>query len=462
MARCYVVPADDQFGHAGQQWCTDDQGNFWQRREGVDPPVGGGSTPTPPQQPATPSAPAGSAGTATPTNSLPAGISPETALAARQLADNSAQIAYLNKKLELDRTQGQQLDERERIRLAQEAAAQAWKQTYERETLNQSNAKLMGYSQMLGPGTGAKINAAGEKLRADPAYQAVAQRATAGDQQALAQLKQMQIAEIANQTGLPVERATALHAALAQRRDALGGRLMSAEDIDRFVAQSPDFQAQTLEREQYGTDTALKYLQLRSQMRGPENAFAYAAALRDTPESVRNLINQAAGRANLPGLAVPAPLTGPASAGVLGPGSMNYSTQGGTPAQAGAVMSGVDPRPGAAQGEPMRSAAVVPQTGAGGTGFGTTAPGTMNYQRQGGTLGQPVQGPNARSQVDPTTGLLRSSAWNPQEIQRTGDYQKKLLLAGYEAAGADKDAVLDEYKRSLPRYSGALRGRIAA
>jgi hypothetical protein len=201
-----------------------------------------------------------------------------------------------------------------------------------------AQAKVFGYSPTLGQGTGAKLQQAANQLRSDPGYQAVAQRAGQGDAQAMAQKRQMEIGIIANTTGLTMEKAAALSGQFEQRRQAMGGALMGPEEIDRFLAQSPEFQTQTLEREQYGTNAALDYMKLRASMSGrPEDAFTYAATIRDTPDSIRNLINSAAARVNLPGLAYPG--------GQAGQMAMERAAL-----PAGVGLSGPDPRADAAAG----------------------------------------------------------------------------------------------------------------
>lgn len=150
----------------------------------------------------------------------------------------------------------------------------------------------------------------------------------------------------------------------------------------------------TLEREKYGTDTALKYQEMLNNRRGPDDAFVYASMIRDTPQSIRDVINAAAGRVNLPGLRYP-----------------------GSPA---------------------------------GSEFGG---GRMVYDRTAQVM--PDQRPGAPA-------LTAPDQLNPQDYQRAPDYLKKLMWAGYEATGMDKQDAQDRYFRSLPAYSGPRSGRMAA
>src|SRR4029450_8419125 len=59
------------------------------------------------------------------------GANPATFQPAINLADNAAQIAYNNARLALDRELGLQRNEREKERIALEAARDAWNKTYQ-------------------------------------------------------------------------------------------------------------------------------------------------------------------------------------------------------------------------------------------------------------------------------------------------------------------------------------------
>ncbi len=57
----------------------------------------------------------------------------------------------------------------------------------------------------------------------------------------------------------------------------------------------------TLDRQKHESETALGYMNLLSQLRGPRNAFQFARVLNGTPEGLRDIMRAAAGQYNLPG-----------------------------------------------------------------------------------------------------------------------------------------------------------------
>lgn len=506
--RSYIAPPDDPNGNAGKLIWTDDQGHF--QVGGTNPegpaspaPVTGGLGPS---APATGS-PTGSVGASEAQYALNAWIAAQTA---KNNADrlNLLDIPAWQKKAAID-------DADLKLRQAQEARASLndeARRALDQQTLAISVGQLTGrynggatlaaqqtsgYMSTPGleSGAGSRIIGAADQLRANPAYQELQRRAADGDPQALTQKRQMEIAAIASATGLSMERAGALSNQFEARRNALGGQLMGAEDIDRLIGNDPSFQTPTLEREKEQNANAVSVLTLQSQLRGPDNAFAYARTLQGVPDSIRQSIGRFATNAGVAGYAGQNDL-GPASVGglvrdatatpgygVSGPGRTSYSQAGiaaGDPAigaqyaaavpRYGVTMSGVDPRVSApvtnyGMGRTLEGQRVDQGATTGGIdprppemgGQGQMGPGTMNYQRQ--ATGQPV---NVAANVPRYGAPQHLYQLSPQDWNRTNVYGQKLYLAGQEAIGRDKEAELDMYRKSLPKYGGAARGRIAA
>lgn len=294
--RCYVEPSGP---NAGQHWCTDDAGNFWRRRDS-DPPVSnagpsqqpgsGTTTPNPGSASATPTvAPA----SATATGGIDA--------AALQWALN-AQIAAQAAKTNADRLNLLDIPKWQKdaaiaeadlkLRQAQEARAalnDEQRRQLDAQAAAINAARVSGYMPQAGPRVGDLVaqgwNKAVAEGRANPqTAAAIWHQAVGADANQAAQL-----AEWGKQYSITF------------------GHPPDNDEIDakvRSLGLNP--QAPTLEREQYGTNTALEYQRILASKAGrPEDAFTYAGMIRDTPDSIRNIVNTAAARVNLPGLRVP-------------------------------------------------------------------------------------------------------------------------------------------------------------
>lgn len=297
---------------------------------------------------------------------------------------------------------------------------------------------------------------------------------------------------------------------------------------------------------------ALSALTLLSNLRGPENAFAYANTLANLPESVRQTI--AAAQQNLPTAYGP---RNPAQAGLLGDvtgrtglGQAQTQQSGNAAMASPAVLQGlpaatgprttVDPmaayRAGAGPAQPGSSvdqmgriyddgrvpagptgqpgvyAPVQPvlRTGQADVSFadasrGNPQPG-MSYAQVITPAGGATQQTQSVLRMDPATqaaigaqvgappatgvqtgtpalvaapgvGGVPPTGYGPRtqpavlplpnqisptDFNNTNIYARKLMLAGYENAGQDKEAVMDAYNRSLPRAYGPRTGRLRA
>jgi hypothetical protein len=230
----------------------------------------------------------------------------------------------------------------------------------------------------------------------------------------------------------------------------------------------------------------MEALTLLSNLRGPENAFAYANTLQNLPPSIRANIQAAMGR-------LPFTAQNPAQRGLFG--DVGVGT--GQPALPGALRAGMTPAQpwmGAATGQEMtrgaselgpgpfelqaggRTAAAgggpmaylpAPQAAAPAGPAGQMAQGAAQqaYRQQAGPVG-----PGSGLEQMPTTygprtapavaaGMQAPSQWSPTAYNQTGDYARRLQLAAYENVGEDPREVMDQYRRSLPVATGPRVGQ---
>lgn len=496
-------------------------------------PSGAPPAPTPTSAPG-----GGGAGGAPAAGSAPSGGSSGVGLndaAAR--AANDAVLAFLAKRRleEIDLPVANEQIAASRAERTRQDALAIWKQTYEQATLTGSyggsptldatktGADITGYTGGAGTaGNGQRVLDAMAALRGEAGYQAVYQRAAAGDQAAVAQLRAMEAARVVQATGGALTQEQALQAVNQMRATtATAGGYAGApsqaaqiEGILRGIApgtatldRERDIGRLDLDREiergKLGLDqekeqnsTLVSVLNLLSTLRGPENAFAYANTLANVPESVRQNIQAAMGR-------LPVAPRNPAAAGVwndvraqqaqatamgqpamaqdqMGIGAFEQGQQGARPAPAWSAQGGptasIMPMMAQDPGVGMTPASPVPS----GTppGFfpsmtNTTPIGVYGAQPEI-VSGQPLMSQDPRGPapaygprtqpVSPAAaaGLSAPNQWSPTAYNNTDVYARKLELAAYEQAGEDPESVQWRYQQSLPRAFGPRTGRLRA
>lgn len=411
-----------------------------------------------------------------------------------QLMNNAATIAYQTKRLELDRDIANRLDEREKQRLAQEAARDAANQVAERARLTgtypdgtptldaqKTRADITGYQPAAGAGKGQAVLDAMTAVRANPQYQALARAAAAGDQTAAGRMQAMEAAGVQQAAGVTAEQAAAAVTQLRGMTAGAGGQQSSAATVETVLGQvAPG--AATFAREQEQNRTGLEALRLLSTLRGPENAFVYANTLASMPDSIRQQIQAAMGR-------LPIQAQTPAQRGVLGdvgaggmvhggpvltrddpgavgggartlptPGGLDFGMPAGSPTAPGPVPGGGQvatggPTPILRQGEPTVRiqpvmAAGAPLSPAGGTP-GANPLATMPVLSRPGVVPQ-------------AGGMVAPNQLNAADVTHANPYAKSLLWAGYENQGQDPKAAEWEFLNSLPIRSGPKQARIRA
>jgi hypothetical protein len=384
------------------------------------------------------------------------GYNPGAANTALQLAQAAAQQAYLNERLrQVDIPQMQNLDARERERLAQEKARDAYNQAFQQAQLTQQQGQLTGYVQpQQGQGPAGAAQAAFMALPAAQRTAEAAARIWAAQNPGLSPQDAARMAQAGHD----------YYAATGQvMPDAVAQQHLARITGGRVTGQTP-----TLPREQMQNQTMLQMLDLQSRLRGPGDWVQYMQTVQSTPPELRDVINQAAGRFRLPG-AQP----GAASVG----GLVNDLSRGPGAYAAGGVYGG---QPSAAAPVPASSA---------GRAWGVSQPGMMypqveapgnpswearNPQANPGVGGAPVIGPGAGANGSGTS-YGRMPAWDPfqrpqpqtalplanqlpRSFATASPDVQDMILSPYEAAGQSKRQVVYDFEKSLPAYGGPRRG----
>lgn len=467
--RSYIAPPDDPNGNAGKLIWTDDQGHFQ---------VGGNN-------PETPTAPPGTGTTsATPTSVAGSDVADilKLQLAAAQ-ANQASQIAYNNAVLELQRQNAGHQWGFQQEQLAQAAAHDAWQKSVAESGVDVQ--RLLAHVQE-GLATGTYNGAPTLQAQEASGYLS----APGGSVTERAQAAYVQARDAAAAAGRPFDgRATREYLwqtiggltpqaaqQLNQRLEeyqARTGTTMPVDLTDQNVrALGGAAGTPTLAREQEQNRTGLGLLNLASQLRGPDNAFAYANTLASVPESMRQSLNQMMARSGisyggpstsgLGGVAAQigaGNINGQAGAGQMGPGTMNYQTD---PTAGMMVYDRNAAEASAPNGVPPTGTPQMP------TYTGPQAavdPNPNGQMGPGRNLGPMVVGANGVATHAPSSNTAQPqhiAEYSPTDWNNTNTYTKRLLLAGQEAMGRDKDAEMDEYQRRLPKYTGPRSGRIAA
>lgn len=486
--------------------------NDYNARSGSGASAGGGSAPGGAGAGPAPSPPgAAPAGAASPSGSSPGSLfNPSAASAA-----NAAVLAFLEQR-RIDEIEKPELALKTQTELAamrRDDALAVWKQAYEAATLTgnlngtptldaiKQNADLTGYTGQ------------GYATRAQAAYTGLAPgQQTAANASAIWQ----QIVP-----GLTPEEAAAMDAA-GHQYYAVTHQVMpddvAAQNLARITGGriTGTGSSPTAAYQHQQNQDAISALTLLSNLRGPENAFAYANTLANLPESVRATI--AAAQQNLPTAYGP---RNPAQAGLLGDvtgqtGLGQAQTQQGgyaamaspqvgaglpaatgprttmTPdmvagpgvgampvlrtAQAGgsfADASRGNPQPGMSYAQvitpaggatqqtqpfmrmdPATQAAIGAQAGAPATGGVQTG--------RPVEVAQPGVGYGPRTQPQAPRLPFAANQLSPTDINRTDPYAQKVMWAGYENAGGDIASGQWQYQNSLPKAYGPRTGRLRA
>lgn len=394
-------------------------------------------------------------------------VDPAAIKALMDLASQNAQQAYLNARLELEKQTAGQAWTAKQEELAQAAAHDAWSKTIAGREADVQEAATSGYIGGVNQ-VADRVSAAWNRL---PPEQRTGANAAA--------IWKTQV------PGLTDAEAVAMNDA-AHQFAAVNGTAMPADIVGQTLAAITNGritgQTATLGREQEQNKTGLALLDWVSRNRGPDNAFAYAAGLANVPPAMRAQLDAMMQRAGIayqvPGLGT---VAGQLSQG--GFGGMTQQGYGGVQQAAPAGMVQSTPTVGAAGMTQQIQPAMVAAPGVGGTATPTATGGQtqsstpyMTYTgpgspSAGGVTGQPATPPtgltqtsgNAMTYTGPAAGapaVQHLYQMSPQQLNNTPDYVKRLMLAGLEAGGEDKQNELDQYQLSLPKYSGPTRATV--
>lgn len=236
----------------------------------------------------------------------------------------------------------------------------------------------------------------------------------------------------------------------------------------------------TLEREQFEAQTALGYLNLLANLRGPQNAFQYAKVIGNTPAGLRDIVRAAAGQFPManPTIRPDVPTVPQSPAGLLN------DALGGVPTGGPPTSTGLPPLPppnvnlpGTGNNQSTSGGTVSPpgvQAPVYWWNYEPSGDGSYNIYPPGvpappnnGQFSSPTAIPGQEgaqmAQTFGMTPLPLPNQWSPQNINKMIDYQKDLLLAAYENQGHDPNAVWQTFQRSLPRATaGTAQGSVAA
>lgn len=441
---------------------------------------GGSSQGAPPAGPSVGAAGPGSAGPAASPSGSSANPQFNTGAAS---AANAAVLAFLEQR-RIDEIEKPELALKTQTELAQmrrDDAAQVWKQAYEQATLT---GNLNGTPTLDAAAQAAKLTGytgQGYASQAQQAFQNLPAAQRTGD--AAARIWQNIV------PGLSPQEAAAMNEAGHQYYAATGQVMpdaVAAQNLARITnnrvtgtgaSPTPEFQ------HQQNQDT-ISALTLLSNLRGPENAFAYANTLANLPDSVRQAIG--AGMQNLPLTA-----RNPAQAGLLGDvtgqtglGQAQQQVAQGMPAATGPrTTMGTDlmAAPGVGGMPVLRSAAVQPEANQQ-TQSLMGAPLRMNSATQAGigaNTGMPSTGggvqtgtpalvaaPSVGAAYGPRTQPagprlpFNANQLSPTDMNRTDPYAQKVMWAGYENAGGDISSGQWQYQHSLPTATGPRTGRL--
>ena len=217
----------------------------------------------------------------------------------------------------------------------------------------------------------------------------------------------------------------------------------------------------------------MAYLNLLSQLRGPQNYFQYQNVLGSTPGGMRDLYAAAMGQYVPGGGATTGAQPQAASLqGLMGDVSGNpyYGQGGGQLGQPNVYQGGQGSygpqqyqyRGGANQAQTgyWQGGAAAPQTSeqAGGLAWGMNDKGQQAQTGQawgsGIGIGSQQATPQQQAQgLGNGTNLPAPNQISAQSWHNMAPSQQQLLLSGYEAAGWNKDDVLGLMNQSLPRYA---------
>lgn len=457
----YVSVVNGQTNVLGSQ--NEAENDFNQRTGGGSPqgapPAGSGAGAPAPGS-------AGAGASPAPATPAPAG-GPVGLNAPAAAAANAAVLAWLAQRRldEIDKPEFALKTQTELAQMRRDDAAQVWKQAFEQATLTGNlngtptldatklGADLTGYT---GQGYASAAQAAFNNL---PPAQRTGDAAARIWQNVVPGLSAQEAAQM-NEAGHQYYAATGQvmpDAVAAQNLSKItGGRVTGTG-----AQATPAFQHQQ-------NQDAISALTLLSNLRGPENAFAYANTLAGLPDSVRQAIG--AGMQNLPLTA-----RNPAQAGLLGDVTGQAGQQ---PMQQGGNALVAAPGVGGTPVTGPRTAAVqpAPTSGVGGATQRTQSvlrmdPATQAAVAAGGTQqsgpalvaapgvgGTPVYGPRTQ----PPRLPFAANQLSPTDINRTDPYAQKVMWAGYENAGGDISSGQWQYQKSLPVATGPRTGRLRA
>jgi hypothetical protein len=428
-------------------------------------------------------------------------INLQAAQLAAQVAQQAAQQEFQRMRFtELEQPQFAHLSEMDKEQLAFQKAQQAFTEAFQTASLTgqwngapttmeqqRLTENQMNEAQLTGMYQGQQTTAEQQRLIANAMSEAGITGMYQGQQTA-------------------AERAAAFERAVTQA--GLTGTYEGQQTIDWLARQAGITgyfnNAPTLQREQMQNENSLSLLNLQSQLRGPRNAFQYANLIASTPQGLLGDLNAMIGRSQVPASAGYQPGMGglqPANLGTMygdmlggaqGPGGFTqpYAPQA-SPAAAQVpayMMGGVSPVGAIREFYPRMEPANTPfyeqaatqATTEAASPFqmnpvGQQAPSNLyNYQPTGDgrfyTYPPGMMAPPEAQQYSssvpqnvneiqrfqdslPLGSQISSSYWN-----QAPQYTKDVMMSGYEARGDDAGYIEEQYKKSLPKYTGERVG----
>ncbi len=361
---------------------------------------------------------------------------------AAQIANNSAQQEYLRQRLALETQQFQHLSEMDKDRLAFEKAQQAWLETYQKSLLTGYYEPTQTVTQ---PGEPITENQALDYIwskRPDLAsfYKSNGWKVDTPEQQRAA---------VRNWLGMTNEKSVVE----SGRNPLKVAEQMGLTPTATTTVVPTGERIPTLERQRFEQETALNYLNLLANLRGPADYAQYLKVLTGTPQGLRDLVSAAAGQYQLPGFGGGAqqPIEPASIASLLKQVSGEWQTgiegrqvpgRSLSPEEIAVEMNRryltaqpvgqpVVLQPGSLEGQPLP------------TYTGPTASGASIMAPKPSPASQPLPSPYQ---------------WNAENVARMTPTQRDLLLGYYESQGWRPEDVQALFKASLPKYAGPSSG----
>jgi hypothetical protein len=220
---------------------------------------------------------------------------------------------------------------------------------------------------------------------------------------------------------------------------------MPTEEARQFNVNTSGYLANgdpTLAREENQNQTTLGLLNTEAGLGGPQNYLKYARVLNGTPQGLRDILNAAAGRFNLPAFG--------------GGAAPNYTGQGsaiGTAPNASAGGGAVNPD---GSLNPMAVAKNIPYSPTAGGSRGSVDMGQASLASLADAQNNP--GAYTPSAADLGGGLVNPNQINVNNFTRMSPTQRAMDIATYQDQGWNADDIRSAINAAAGRYRGAQRG----